>query len=169
MCIYGKCIRHENKTCGKHITTQAHMEILHSVYHTHQLSSPNTFGWMWTNKNKKLLIYLQDLFKTWWGRWWLVSIEWAHIHSDTQNATKLQSRFIQMCWSNLILSFPMVWWESHNCFEISIGKTFKSWRNVCKRHKCLSLMTIIIKKRFQRTKLNNSSNKIYIYYDHWIN
>ncbi len=30
-------------------------------------------------------------------------------------------------------------------------------------------MTIIFKKRFYRIELNNSSNKIYIYYDHWIN
>jgi len=85
------------------------------------------------------------------------------------SAMKLQSKFIQTCWSNLILSFPKVWWKRHNCFEISIQKILKSWRDVWKRHICLSLMTIIFKKRFYRIELNNSSNRIYIYYDHWIN
>jgi hypothetical protein len=33
----------------------------------------------------------------------------------------------------------------------------------------LSLMTIILMKRFHRIEFQNSSNKIYIYYDHWIN
>jgi len=118
-CVYMTNVsQHENKTCGKHIMIQAHMWILHLVYHTHQLSSPHIFGWTWMNKKSKWFISLRDHLKTWWGWRWFVSIEQTYIHIDKQNSTKFQSMFIQMCWSNLILSFPMVWWKGHNCFEI---------------------------------------------------
>jgi hypothetical protein len=88
--------------------------IIHIRYH-----HPTYLGDCWTNKKNKWFIYPWDLLKTWWGWSWPISIERAHLHSDKQNATNLQSMNFQMHWLNLILSFRKVWWQRHNCFEIS--------------------------------------------------
>jgi hypothetical protein len=91
---------------------------IYHTSHTWVIITPHIWVKVGLIKRIKFSFFFK-IFKNMVGWSWLVPIERTHIHSDKRNATNLQSMNFQMCWSNLILSFPKVWWQGHNCFEIS--------------------------------------------------